>query len=238
MLTERRASRDRTGRTFRHTPALPPARHIPRSDMGFGNAEELPYVDGTDPIYRAAENGDALKLKRALAGIASKRDRWAAANVRNEDAGDKSPLHIAASRGYMLMATDLLDAGAELLPDEKGRTPLHLGAANDDKDMVTLLLKRTKDKFKAKTQFCEGYSRPAAPVHLCKRPDIRKMLIFKGCGDEGMGKARVVLGDAMEFKLSTPVKAFIGLFGTASILFIRSRIQIAQGYQRPTRYVR
>ena len=94
--------------------------------MGFGNAEELPYVDGTDPIYRAAENGDALKLKRALAGIASKRDRWAAANVRNEDAGDKSPLHIAASRGYMLMATDLLDAGAELLPDEKGRTPLHL----------------------------------------------------------------------------------------------------------------
>ena len=83
--------------------------------MGFGNAEELPYVDGTDPIYRAAENGDALKLKRALAGIASKRDRWAAANVRNEDAGDKSPLHIAASRGYMLMATDLLDAGAELL---------------------------------------------------------------------------------------------------------------------------
>ena len=112
--------------------------------MGFGNAEELPYVDGTDPIYRAAENGDALKLKRALAGIASKRDRWAAANVRNEDAGDKSPLHIAASRGYMLMATDLLDAGAELLPDEKGRTPLHLAAANGDKDMVMLLLKRTR----------------------------------------------------------------------------------------------
>ena len=148
-------------------------------------------MDGTDLIYRAAENGDALKLKRALAGIASKRDRWAAANVRNEDAGDKSPLHIAASRGYMLMATDLLDAGAELPARREGKDPAASRAANDDKDMVMLLLKRTKDKFKAKTQFCEGYSRPAAPVHLCKRPDIRKMLIFKGwAGDEDGGKAR------------------------------------------------
>ena len=92
MLTERRASRDRTGRAFRHTPALPPVRHTPRSDMGFGNAEELPYVDGTDPIYRAAENGDALKLKRALAGIASTRDRWAAAFFFQADAGIRAPL--------------------------------------------------------------------------------------------------------------------------------------------------
>ena len=119
--------------------------------MGFGNAQDLPYVDGTDPVIRAAENGDSLRLKKALQSIGNKRDRWAAANGRNEDNDDKSALHIAASRGYMLMATDLLDAGAELLPDEKGRTPLHLAAANDDKDMVALLLKRTKDKFKAKT---------------------------------------------------------------------------------------
>ena len=206
--------------------------------MGFGNATDMPYVDGTDPVIRAAENGDSLRLKKALQSIGNKRDRWAAANGRNEDNDDKSALHIAASRGYMLMATDLLDAGAELLPDEKGRTPLHLAAANDDKDMVALLLKRTKDKFKAKTAFCEGYSRPAAPVHLCKRPAIRKMLHFKGCGDEDGGKTRLLLGDAKEFTLSTPVKAFIGLFGTATVLFVRSRVQIAQGYQRPSRYVR
>jgi ankyrin repeat protein len=43
-----------------------------------------------------------------------------------------------------------LASGAELLPDEHGRTPLHLAAANDDKAMITLLLKRCKDPLRAK----------------------------------------------------------------------------------------
>jgi ankyrin repeat protein len=116
-------------------------------------AEDLPYVDGTDPLYRAANNGDMMGVKRVLAGLKGKKERWTAANCRNEDAGDNSPLHVAASRGYLLMATHLLDVGAELLPDEKGRTPLHLAAANDDTDMVKLLLKRCKDPWRAKMAF-------------------------------------------------------------------------------------
>ena len=65
----------------------------------------------------------------------------------------------------------------------EGRTPLHLAAGNDDKDMVTLLLKRCRDPAKAKSAFATGgYSRPAAPVHLCKKPELRKMLFFRGQG--------------------------------------------------------
>jgi len=45
-----------------------------------------------------------------------------------------------------------LASGAELLPDEHGRTPLHLAAANDDKAMITLLLKRCKDPLRAKAR--------------------------------------------------------------------------------------
>ena len=75
-------------------------------------AMDLPFVDGTDPVYRAASNGDTGGVKRLLSAMASKKDRWTAANGRNEDAGDQTALHVAASRGYMLMATHLLDAGA------------------------------------------------------------------------------------------------------------------------------
>ena len=61
--------------------------------------------------------------------------------------------------------------------------------------MVALLLKRAKNKFQAKTTFTtSGYSRPAAPVHLCKKPDIRKMLWFRGCGDEDGEDARALGG--------------------------------------------
>ena len=86
-------------------------------------AMDLPFVDGTDPVYRARPTATP-GVKRLLSAIKAKKERWTAANGRNEDAGDQTALHVAASRGYMLMATHLLDAGAELLPDEKGKTPL------------------------------------------------------------------------------------------------------------------
>ena len=203
-------------------------------------AMDLPFVDGTDPVYRAASNGDTGGVKRLLSAMASKKDRWTAANGRNEDAGDQTALHVAASRGYMLMATHLLDAGAELLPDEKGKTPLHVAAVNDDKDMVTLLLKKgikggRAGRFEALTMFCEGYSRPAAPVHLAKKPEIRKMLVYRGCGDEDGGKTRIALeGDGRGV---TVPKSFmiVGAVATVVIgLYARARYQIAQGYARPT----
>ena len=71
-------------------------------------AEELPFVDGTHPVYRAANNGDTGAVKRALDTLPNKKERWVAVNSRNEDADDQSPLHVAASRGYMPMATHLL----------------------------------------------------------------------------------------------------------------------------------
>ena len=199
------------------------------------DAEELPFVDGTDPVYRAANNGDTAAVKRVLNEIKNKKDRWTAANSRNEDAGDNSALHVAASRGYLLMATHLLDAGAELLPDEKGRTPLHLAAANDDADMVKLLLKRCKNTFKAKSTFTtSGYSRPAAPVHLCKKPEIRKMLYYRGCNDEDGGKTRLVLeGDGRGLGITKPVLIFTSVASFVTLLYIRARWQMAQGIARP-----
>lgn len=204
--------------------------------MGKSNsAEDLPFVDGTDPLYRAASNGDVTAVKRVLSSFKSKKERWTAVNSRNEDSGDSSPLHVAASRGYLLMATHLLDAGAELLPDEKGRTPLHLAAANDDADMVKLLLKRCKDPLSAKTTFTtSGYSRPAAPIHLCKKPGIRKMLFYRGCTDEDGGKTRLALhGDGRGLGLVKPVLVVAGVASLVSLLYVRARWQIAQGYARP-----
>ena len=54
------------------------------------SAEDLDFVDGTDPVYRAANNGDVAAVKRALAACKTKKERWTAANGRNEDAGDNS----------------------------------------------------------------------------------------------------------------------------------------------------
>jgi ankyrin repeat protein len=143
-------------------------------------------------------------------------------------------------RGYLLMTRELLDAGAELLPDEKGRTPLHLAAANDDEPLVKLLLKRAKRKWDAKTAFTTGgYSRPAAPVHLCKKPNLRKLLEFRGCGDDDGGQTRIkVEGDGRGVEITTSMKIAAGVAAFVVALYVRARRQIEEGYARPTKYVR
>mmetsp|Transcript_26057 Transcript_26057/g.41842 ORF Transcript_26057/g.41842 Transcript_26057/m.41842 type:complete len:213 (-) Transcript_26057:63-701(-) len=208
--------------------------------MGKADAEALPFVDGTDPLYRSANNGDVTGVKRLLSNFTNKKERWTAANSRNEDAGDNSALHVAAARGYLLMAKHLLDAGAVLLPDDKGRTPLHLAAANDDALLVALLLKRCKDPLHAKTRFTTaGYSRPAAPIHLCKKPDIRKMLFYRGCMDEDGGKTRIILeGTGRGFGFFKPLLVVTGVVSLVSGLYIRARWQIAEGFLRPQVHMR
>ena len=94
--------------------------------------------------------------------------------------------------------------------------------------MVALLLKRAKNKFQAKTTFTtSGYSRPAAPVHLCKKPDIRKMLWFRGCGDEDGGKTRVLLeGDGRNVTLPKGVMVLIAVATVVTGLYVRARVQM------------
>ena len=204
--------------------------------MGFGRADELPFVDGTHAVIRAAKAGDTPGVKRAIEAAGGKRERWAAVNSRNEDDDDQSALHVAASRGYLPMAKLLLDAGAELVPDDKGKTPLHVAAANDDQDMVALLLNRAKDKFAAKTAFTtSGYARPAAPVHLARKPEIRKMLAFRGAGDPDGGKTRVAIeGDGKAVTLPKSAMIVAGVAAVVVTLYARARWQIAQGFARPT----
>jgi ankyrin repeat protein len=143
-------------------------------------------------------------------------------------------------RGYLLMTRELLDAGAELLPDEMGRPPLHRAAAHDDEPLVKLLLKRAKRKWDAKTAFTTGgYSRPAAPVHLCKKPNLRKLLEFRGCGDDDGGQTRIkVEGDGRGVEITTSMKIAAGVAAFVVALYVRARRQIEEGYARPTKYVR
>lgn len=54
-----------------------------------------------------------------------------------------TPLHIAAKKNQMQIATTLLDYGAETnILTKQGVTPLHLAAQEGHTDMVTLLLEK------------------------------------------------------------------------------------------------
>lgn len=78
------------------------------------------------------------------------------------DIKERSPLHIAASKGYAEIARLLLQYGAD--PNQKdaiGNTALHLAACTSNIPMVTLLLKAGTNVRQADNQ---GYS----PLHLAR----------------------------------------------------------------------
>ncbi|XP_045111870.1 palmitoyltransferase AKR1-like [Portunus trituberculatus] len=81
---------------------------------------------------------------------------------RVTDNKERSPLHIAASKGYAEIARLLLQHGAD--PNQKdaiGNTALHLAACTSNIPMVTLLLKSGTNVRQADNQ---GYS----PLHLAR----------------------------------------------------------------------
>lgn len=62
------------------------------------------------------------------------------ANVNAVDASGRAPLHVAAERGYHLLAKRLIDRGADVnLPDAQGRTPLAIARALRHRDVAAVL---------------------------------------------------------------------------------------------------
>ena len=154
-------------------------------------AEELPFVDGTHPVYRAANNGDTGAVKRALDNLPNKKERWVAVNSRNEDAEDQSRC-VAASRGYMLMAAHLLDAG---LSSSRTRKDAPRSTSPPPTTIRTWSLSSSNAP---RTSFRPRPPSPRAGTPdrrrpcTCARSRHRKMLWFRGCGDEDGGKTRVL----------------------------------------------
>ena len=60
------------------------------------------------------------------------------------------------------------------------------------------------------------------------------MLWFRGCGDEDGGKTRVLLeGDGRNVTLPKGAMVLIAVATVVTGLYVRARVQIAQGYARP-----
>ena len=85
------------------------------------------------PLHRAARAGD-ITIVQLLA------DTGAPLGALN--AGDATPLHVAACCGHAEAARVLLSAGAAVmvnLPDARGATPLHYAAANGQLEVTKVL---------------------------------------------------------------------------------------------------
>lgn len=88
-------------------------------------------------LYRAVHSGDLDQIKRHLF--------W---NTEIDQPGPDGsyPLHVAVSRGRVVIARELLEHGARLdVRDAQGRTPLHVALANGKTQAAELLLQHGAD---------------------------------------------------------------------------------------------
>jgi len=90
--------------------------------------------------------------------------------INAKDNSGMSPLNLAAMRGQLVVATFLLNNGAEVnSKDGDGRTPLHWAAAKGHKALVELLLDH-----KADVQAVDGHGR--TPLHEAAQKGYRSLL--------------------------------------------------------------
>eukprot|EP00928_Gymnodinium_smaydae_P012036 TRINITY_DN14393_c0_g4_i2.p1 TRINITY_DN14393_c0_g4~~TRINITY_DN14393_c0_g4_i2.p1 ORF type:complete len:224 (+),score=55.59 TRINITY_DN14393_c0_g4_i2:60-674(+) len=94
----------------------------------------------TTALHAACRRGDSSMVALLLA---------ARANVNHAEVpscGSRAPLHIAAEADLLGIATQLLDAGASVIPcDSLGRTPLHVASQEGCLELSRLLLARGAD---------------------------------------------------------------------------------------------
>jgi hypothetical protein len=99
------------------------------------------------------------------------------ANVNTRDEDGLTPLHYAASRGYVEVARLLLENGADVnAKNEHGITPLHFAASEGHADVARLLLERGADANARDEDGLTPLHNAAANGHL----DVVKLLLEKG----------------------------------------------------------
>ena len=154
----------------------------------------------TADLHKAAREGDMFRAKLILAvqpgrvnsidGMQRTLLHWAArqghvdmaelaiakgAHLGPQDAGGFTPLHHAIQRGRRETALLLLanDAPTNVRDYQSKCAPLHIVAANGDKDMVRLMLDKGAD-VNAKTRFGN------TPLHLAPDREMAEMLLAAG----------------------------------------------------------
>jgi hypothetical protein len=99
------------------------------------------------------------------------------ANVNTRDEDGLTPLHYAASRGYVEVARLLLENGADVnAKNEHGITPLHVAASEGHAEVVRLLLEHGADANARDEDGLTPLHNAAANGHL----DVVKLLLEKG----------------------------------------------------------
>ncbi|MBU0755172.1 MAG: ankyrin repeat domain-containing protein, partial [Planctomycetes bacterium] len=120
-------------------------------------------------LYLAASQGDLESLQQ-LIGTGMNPD------IPNEEAGNGTALHAAAVEGNVAAIDLLFQAGAGLMSDGGGFTPLHRAVVAGKYDSVAALLKRRRDP----DDRTHGGD---TPLHLAVKnghPEIVKLLIDHG----------------------------------------------------------
>jgi ankyrin repeat protein len=119
-----------TGRTIAW---IPLATAVASLLVGVGFVFPAPLA--AQSVREASRDGDAEAVRSALAS-----DAGAALET---DGDGRTPLHHAASRGYLEIAILLIDAGADVnATDEDGERPIHRAVRYDEDQVVELLLER------------------------------------------------------------------------------------------------
>jgi ankyrin repeat protein len=92
--------------------------------------------------------------------------------INARDSGGKTPLHQAAQKGQLVVATFLLENGAEVdTKDKNAQTPLHLATSEGHKAMMELLLAHNAD-----VQVKSNASETPTALHLAALRGFRNLV--------------------------------------------------------------
>lgn len=128
-------------------------------------AGQSPTVESATAAPATSEEAEEVRRIRAM--IKDSPDL-----INAPGPGGRTPLHQAAQKGQLVVATFLLDNGAEVnAKDSSGETPLHLATEAGHKAMVELLLDHNADVQAMRANF----NSPTA-LHLAAQAGYRSLL--------------------------------------------------------------
>ena len=139
---------------------------------------------GWTPFSGAVEAGDYATVKEMLKDLTPAERSYL---VSHEDRSNKSPLHIAAEKGFVLTFNLLLEKGADIKrrgPDQK--TALEFAIEKDQQEVIESIIESTHWK-EAFMQPCSSKDREFdTPLRMLIRriPDLAEKVLDKCCEKE------------------------------------------------------